>query len=95
MYIITTVLIFSGNLDFDRHAKTLLVSGLLSLVASSGLYCLWTTHSISTWLLAVSGFSVEAICKNTISLALYFLFLQDSWHQECWDKLDDYVYRLK
>ncbi|XP_046438507.1 protein TRC8 homolog [Daphnia pulex] len=85
----------SANLDFKRHARALLVSGSLTLALLSGLYVLWTTHSISTWLLAVSGFSVEALCKIAISLALYIVFLVDARHQELWDKLDDHVYRIK
>ncbi|EFX85122.1 hypothetical protein DAPPUDRAFT_314345 [Daphnia pulex] len=60
-----------------------------------GLYVFWTTHSIITWLLAVSGFSVEALCKIAISLALYIVFLVDARHQELWDKLVDHVYRIK
>jgi E3 ubiquitin-protein ligase RNF139 len=82
-------------MDFIRHARALLVSGLLTFALCIGLYVLWTTHSISTWLFAVSGFSVEALFKIAISLALYILFLLDARHQELWDKLDDHVYRIK
>lgn len=78
-----------------RHVRALLVSGFITLVALIGLYCLWTTHSLSTWLLFVSGFAIEAICKNIISLALYGLFLVDTKHQVFWDQLDDHVYRIK
>lgn len=50
---------------------------------------------MSTWLLAVSGFSVEVISKVCISLALYGLFLADAKFNEFWDKLDDHVYRVR
>jgi E3 ubiquitin-protein ligase RNF139 len=78
-----------------RHARALAVSSILTIVAFCGLYFLWTTHSISTWLLAVSGFSLEVICKVFASLALYGLFLIDAKLSEFWDKLDDHVYCVR
>ena len=50
---------------------------------------------MSTWLLAVTGFSVEVISKVFISLALYGLFLADAKFNEFWDQLDDHVYRVR
>ncbi|XP_046643496.1 protein TRC8 homolog [Daphnia pulicaria] len=85
----------SANPDMTRHARALAVSSILTIVAFCGLYFLWTTHSISTWLLAVSGFSLEVICKVFASLALYGLFLIDAKLSEFWDKLDDHVYCVR
>lgn len=85
----------SANPDVTRHARALAVSVGLTVVAFCGLYFLWMTHSISTWLLAVSGFSLEVICKVFASLALYGLFLADAKLSEFWDKLDDHVYRVR
>lgn len=87
----------SANSDFMRH--WILASGFLTFVAGFGLFFLWTTQSISTWLLAISDFGIEAICKITISLSLYGIFLFHAKHNEfcfvgCW-KLDDHVYRVK
>ena len=86
---------FSANPDKSRHARALSICAALTAVAVSGLYLLWSTHSISTWLLAVSGFSLEVVCKVLVSLALYSLFLADAKLSEFWDKLDDYVYRVR
>lgn len=89
------ILLFSANPDKSRHARALFVCATLTTVAAFGLYFLWSTHSISTWLLAVSGFSLEVVCKVLVSLALYSLFLADAKLSEFWDKLDDYVYRVR
>lgn len=56
---------------------------------------LWTKHSPSTWLLAVTAFSVEVIIKVLVSLATYTLFLLDARRQTFWEKLDDYVYYIR
>ena len=85
----------SGNRDVFRHVKSLLVSGFLIYSASIGLYFLWSTYGGSTWLLAVTGFGLEAVIKIIISLTLYGLFLVDSSRSDWWHKMDDYVYRLK
>ena len=85
----------SANPDISRHLRALFVSGGLTVAAITGMLVLWTTHSMSTWLLAVSGFSVEVISKVVISLALYGLFLLDAKLNEFWDKLDDHVYRVR
>lgn len=89
------MLYFSANPDMKRHGRALFVSGLLTFISLFGLYYLWSTYSISTWLLAVSGFSIEVISKVFISLALYTLFLADAKFDEFWDKLDDHVYRVR
>ena len=88
-------LYISANPDVYRHARALSVSAGLTLFALTGLALLWTSHAMSTWLLAVSGFSVEVISKVCISLALYGLFLVDAKLNEFWDKLDDHVYRVR
>lgn len=85
----------SGNRNVFRHVKSLLVSGFLIYSASIGLYFLWSTYGGSTWLLAVTGFGLEAVIKIIISLTLYGLFLVDSSRSDWWHKMDDYVYRLK
>lgn len=56
---------------------------------------LWRTDSVSTWLLAVSAFSVEVIVKMIISLIIYSLFLIDSYRETFWEELDDYVYYIR
>ncbi len=85
----------SANFDVIRHVRVLIASGFVWFFSLAGLILLWTTHSISTWLLAVSGFGMEAIFKISISLALYGLFLYDAKRGEFWGKLDDHVYRIK
>lgn len=56
---------------------------------------LWSRYSPSTWLLAVTAFSVEVIVKVLVSLATYTLFLLDARRQTFWEKLDDYVYYIR
>jgi len=56
---------------------------------------LWSHHSLSTWLLAVSSFNIEIIIKVLVSLAVYSLFLIDAYRTTFWEKLDDYVYYIK
>ena len=86
---------YSANPDIGRHFRALFVCGILTLVTASGLTFLWSYHYMSTWLLAVTGFSVEVISKVFISLALYGLFLADAKFNEFWDQLDDHVYRVR
>jgi len=46
---------------------------------------------VSTWLLAVSIFSIEVIVKVLVSLAIYSLFLIDAF----WEHFDDCVYIIR
>lgn len=46
-----------------RHARALIVCMFLLLAPIGLLTVLWTKHSPSTWLLAVTAFSVEVIVK--------------------------------
>lgn len=55
--------LISNNLYRKRHARALIVCAFLVLTPSFLLYILWTTHTPSTWLLAVTAFSVEVIVK--------------------------------
>jgi len=85
----------SANPDYSRHMRALSIYAVLTFVTLSGLSLLWSTHLMSTWLLAVSGFSIEVVSKVVISLTLYALFLADAKFNDFWDKLDDYVYCVR
>lgn len=78
-----------------RHARALIVCAFLLAAPMALLTILWTKHSPSTWLLAVTAFSVEVIVKVLVSLATYTLFLLDARRQTFWEKLDDYVYYIR
>lgn len=67
----------------------------LILYPVSLLVYLWSHHALSTWLLAVSAFSVEVIVKVIVSLLIYSLFLIDAYRSTFWEKLDDYVYYIR
>lgn len=56
---------------------------------------LWSQHSVSPWLLAVSSFYIKIIIKVLVSLAVYSLFLIDEYCTKSWEKFDDYVYNIK
>uniref|UniRef100_A0A182NCH8 RING-type domain-containing protein n=1 Tax=Anopheles dirus TaxID=7168 RepID=A0A182NCH8_9DIPT len=83
------------NPSRKRHARALIVCAFLLIAPGSLLAVLWSSHSPSTWLLAVTAFSVEVIVKVLVSLATYTLFLLDARRQTFWEKLDDYVYYIR
>lgn len=85
----------SHNPSFRRHSRALMVSGFLILFPILLMYYLWTNHEVSTWLLAVSAFSIEVIVKVAVSLSIYSLFLLDARKETFWEKLDDYVYYIR
>jgi len=51
------------NPSRKRHVRALTVCAFLVVMPVSLLYYLWSQRSISTWLLAVTAFSVEVIVK--------------------------------
>lgn len=83
------------NPSRKRHARALIVCAFLLVAPIVLLTVLWSKHSPSTWLLAVTAFSVEVIVKVLVSLATYTLFLLDARRQTFWEKLDDYVYYIR
>ncbi|XP_022226186.2 protein TRC8 homolog isoform X2 [Drosophila obscura] len=83
------------NPSRKRHVRALTVCAFLVVTPVSLLYYLWLQRSISTWLLAVTAFSVEVIVKVLVSLATYTLFLLDARRQFFWEKLDDYLYYVR
>ncbi|KAH8404610.1 hypothetical protein KR215_004937 [Drosophila sulfurigaster] len=83
------------NPSRKRHVRALSVCAFLICMPVSLLYYLWAQHSPSTWLLAVTAFSVEVIVKVLVSLATYTLFLLDARRQFFWEKLDDYLYYVR
>lgn len=83
------------NPSRKRHARALMVCAFLLMTPLGLLSILWSRHSPSTWLLAVTAFSVEVIVKVLVSLATYTLFLLDARRQTFWEKLDDYVYYIR
>ncbi|KAK6618753.1 hypothetical protein RUM43_013144 [Polyplax serrata] len=85
----------SYNPSLHRHLRALAVCGFLICFPLSLLYYLWSQHISKSWLLAVSAFSIEAIIKVLVSLALYTLFLIDAYRSTFWEKLDDYVYYIR
>ncbi|CAH1715155.1 unnamed protein product [Aphis gossypii] len=85
----------SHNPSLNRHIRALLVCGFLIVFPITMLAYLWSHHSLSTWLLAVSSFNIEIIIKVLVSLAVYSLFLIDAYRTTFWEKLDDYVYYIK
>jgi len=85
----------SHNPSLHRHIRALAVCAFLILFPASLLAYLWSQHATSTWLLAVSAFSIEVIVKVVVSLMIYSLFLVDAYRSTFWEKLDDYVYYIR
>ncbi|CAH0597802.1 unnamed protein product [Chrysodeixis includens] len=85
----------SHNPSTHRHIRALGVCAFLIMFPISLLVYLWSQHTISTWLLAVSAFSIEVIVKVVVSLMIYSLFLIDAYRSTFWEQLDDYVYYIR
>ncbi|KAM3957997.1 TRC8 ring finger protein [Aphomia sociella] len=85
----------SHNPSTHRHVRALGVCAFLIIFPISLLVYLWSQHNISTWLLAVSAFSIEVIVKVIVSLMIYSLFLIDAYRSTFWEQLDDYVYYIR
>lgn len=85
----------SHNPSLHRHVRALGVCAFLIIFPITLLVYLWSQHSISTWLLAVSAFSIEVIVKVIVSLMIYSLFLIDAYRSTFWEQLDDYVYYIR
>ncbi|XP_063992542.1 protein TRC8 homolog [Diachasmimorpha longicaudata] len=85
----------SHNPALHRHLRALAVCAFLIIFPVSLLVFLWSHFSISTWLLAVTVFSIEVIVKVLVSLSIYSLFLIDAYRSTFWEQLDDCVYIIK
>ncbi|CAD6993734.1 protein TRC8 homolog isoform X2 [Ceratitis capitata] len=83
------------NPSRKRHIRALTVCAFLVATPICLLAALWSRHTPSTWLLAVTAFSVEVVVKVLVSLATYTLFLLDARRQTFWEKLDDYLYYVR
>ena len=85
----------SHNPALHRHVRALAVCIFLVVFPVWLLTFLWSHYTISTWLLAVSVFSIEVVVKVFVSLAIYSLFLYDAYCRNFWDELDDWVYIIR
>ncbi|CAG2100551.1 unnamed protein product [Medioppia subpectinata] len=85
----------SRNMSINRHGRALIVCAFLIAFPMYFLIYLWTHHAVSTWLLAVSAFSIEVVIKVIISLLIYGLFMIDAFRTSMWEQLDDYVYYIR
>uniref|UniRef100_A0A336M4R1 CSON008907 protein n=1 Tax=Culicoides sonorensis TaxID=179676 RepID=A0A336M4R1_CULSO len=83
------------NPSRERHFRALLASIFLLITPTMLLFILWNRYESSTWLFAVTAFSVEVIIKVLVSLATYILFIMDARKDHFWEKLDDYIYYVK
>lgn len=81
--------------SLKRHIRALSVCAFLVTVPMILLYYLWSYNNVSTWLLAVTAFSIEVVVKVAVSLCIYSLFLWDARRETFWEKLDDYVYYIR
>uniref|UniRef100_A0A146MDQ1 Protein TRC8 n=1 Tax=Lygus hesperus TaxID=30085 RepID=A0A146MDQ1_LYGHE len=85
----------SHSPSLRRHLRALIVCTFLIVYPVGLMAYLWSHHPMSTFLLAVSAFSVEVIIKVIVSLLIYALFLIDAYRSTFWEKLDDYVYYIR
>lgn len=85
----------SHNPALHRHLRALAVCAFLIFFPVSLLIFLWSHFTVSTWLLAVSVFSIEVIVKVLVSLAIYSLFLIDAYRSAFWEQFDDCVYIIR
>ncbi|KAK7072845.1 hypothetical protein SK128_007823 [Halocaridina rubra] len=85
----------SRNPALYRHMRALVVCSLLVFLPVFLLFFLWSFYPLSTWLLAVSAFSIQVVVKTLVSLFIYALFLVDAYCNTFWERLDDYVYYIR
>ena len=85
----------SHNMCISRHFRLLSLCAVLIFCPLMLIYYLWQIHVLSTWLLAVTAFSVEIIIKVIVTLLQYSLFVIDSTRMKFWERLDDYIYYIK
>ncbi|CAL1673638.1 unnamed protein product [Lasius platythorax] len=85
----------SHNPALHRHLRALAVCAFLIFFPVTLLIFLWSHFTVSTWLLAVSVFSIEVIVKVLVSLAIYSLFLIDAYRSAFWEQFDDCVYIIR
>lgn len=85
----------SHNPALHRHIRALAVCVYLIVFPAWLLSFLWSQYTISTWLLAVTVFSIEVIVKVFVSLAIYSLFLYDAYRKNFWDDLDNWIYIIR
>ena len=85
----------SRNVSFQKHARALGMCSFLIVFPTCLVYYLWSHHSASPWLLAVTAFSIEVIMKVLVSLTVYLLFIIDAYRDSFWEGLDDYVYYVQ
>ncbi|XP_014241771.1 protein TRC8 homolog [Cimex lectularius] len=85
----------SHNPALHKHVRALMVCLFLMLYPVGLVSYLWYHQPVSSWLLAVSAFSIEVVFKVIVSLLIYMLFLIDAHRATFWEKLDDYVYYIR
>ncbi|KAI8490324.1 hypothetical protein Bbelb_320620 [Branchiostoma belcheri] len=83
------------TIDMRRHYPPLTVSAFIFFVPFYLIYLLWSNSSFSTWLLAVTVFTVELLVKVLATWFQYALLLIDARREQYWEKLDDYLYYIK
>jgi len=79
----------------QKHARVLGMCMFLVVYPVCLVNFLWRQHTASPWLMAVTAFSIEVICKVIASLTVYILFIIDSYREVFWEKLDDYIYYVQ
>ncbi|XP_035674942.1 E3 ubiquitin-protein ligase RNF139-like [Branchiostoma floridae] len=83
------------TIDMRRHYPPLTVSAFIFFVPFYLIYLLWSNSNFSTWLLAVTVFTVELLVKVLATWFQYALLMIDARREQYWEKLDDYLYYIK
>jgi len=83
-----------------KHIRALCVCLFVCVLPIVFLSYLWSTYNLSTWLIAVSIFLVEAVVKCVITLIIYSLTvlysLWDNYSQDkLWESYDDWVFYVQ
>ncbi|CAF4151564.1 unnamed protein product [Rotaria socialis] len=89
-------LYFSRNFLHSFHHRHIYTCLSILFIIISYTTVLWNLTSISTWLLAVTAFSLELIVRLLASLAQYTLYVLDAYR--CLsnaDSFDEYIFRIK
>nr|CAB3265627.1 E3 ubiquitin-protein ligase RNF139-like [Phallusia mammillata] len=85
-----------ANMPLRKHGRPLVVALFLVIVPTC--FCAWLvqTKPMSTWLIALTAFSIELVVKVVATLLLYILYVTDArTDHKPWPHLDDWVFYIQ
>lgn len=86
----------SSSNNKNKHFRCLFVCLVLVVFSVWLLVSLWSRFTVSSWILAVSLFCVEAVIKVVLTLVVYSLTMWDVYCQDgLWESFDEWIFYIK